>query len=117
MREPPREERRREPAQGIGEPAGSIAVSRVLLWEPVAGATEYSFRLFRRGTRIFEATPSEPRVTVPVSWTYRGARFRLTPAEYRWEVRAITGAPSDPPGGSVVVESMWVVSGETAATG
>lgn len=110
-REEPKPEDQPAPAPqelqpGIGAPAQSGETSRVLYWQPVAGASRYTFGFFRAGRQIFEASPTEPRVTVPSSWTYRGVRFTLQAGQYGWNVHAALARER-----KLVVRATWDYAG------
>jgi hypothetical protein len=81
--------------------------TRVFVWPAVSRATFYKVEFFRRGRRIFEASPTMPRIELPLRWVFRGRRFRLTPATYRWEVRAAFGPRSRPRYGPPITRSTW----------
>jgi hypothetical protein len=81
--------------------------TRVFVWPEVSRATFYKVEFFRRGRRIFEASPGIPRLELPLRWVFRGRHFRLTPATYRWEVRAAFGPRSRPRYGKLITRSTW----------
>jgi hypothetical protein len=81
--------------------------TRVFIWPAVSRATFYKVEFFRHGRKIFEASPTIPRIELPLRWAFRGRRFRLTPAIYRWEVRAAFGPRSGPRYGQPITQSTW----------
>jgi hypothetical protein len=81
--------------------------TRVFVWPAVSRAVFYKVEFFRRGRKIFEASPTMPRVELPLRWVFRGRRFRLTPATYRWEVRPAFGTRSRPRYGHPITQSTW----------
>jgi hypothetical protein len=81
--------------------------TRVFVWPAASRATFYKVEFFRRGRKIFEASPSQPRIELPLRWTYKGRRLRLTSATYRWEVRAAFGSRARPRFGKVITRSTW----------
>jgi hypothetical protein len=66
-------------------PGQQVKSAPFLTWTPVKGATYYNVVLVR-ARRVFSAWPSQPRLQLPRSWTYRGRRYRLRPGVYRWYV-------------------------------
>lgn len=81
--------------------------TRLFVWPAVSGATFYRVEFFRRGRKIFKASPTIPRIELPLRWVFRGRHFRLTPATYRWEVRAAFGSRSRPRYGKLITRSVW----------
>ena len=81
--------------------------TRVFVWPTVSHATFYKVEFFRRGRKVFEASPTMPRIELPLRWVFRGRHFRLTPANYRWEVRAAFGPRSRPRYGKPITRSTW----------
>ena len=81
--------------------------TRVFVWPAAPRATFYKVEFFRRGRRIFEASPAMPRIELPLRWVFRGRQFRLTPGTYRWEVRAAFGPRSRPRYGRLITRSVW----------
>jgi hypothetical protein len=99
---PPVQSKKRPPKAGPAE-----LPTRVFVWPAVTGATFYKVEFFRRGRKIFEATPVTTRIELPLRWVFRGRSFRLTPATYVWRVQAAFGAGSRPRYGQVVTRSTW----------
>ena len=66
-------------------PGQQVKSAPFLTWTPVKGATYYNVVLVR-ARRVFSAWPSQPRLQLSRSWTYRGRRYRLRPGVYRWYV-------------------------------
>jgi hypothetical protein len=81
--------------------------TRIFVWLAVPRATFYKVEFFRRGRKIFEASPTKPRIELPLLWVFKGRHFRLTPATYRWEVRAAFGTRSRPRFGKPITRSTW----------
>jgi hypothetical protein len=89
-------------------PHGGVA-KRLFVWLPSRGARYYHVQ-FLKGTRtLFEAWPTDPRVTVPLRGTFRGRQFAFTNGRYRWIVRPAFGARSNGRYGEPIVRSIWVV--------
>jgi hypothetical protein len=83
--------------------------TRLFVWLPNRGASYYNVR-FLKGTRtVFEAWPTDARVTVPIRGTFRGRRFAFTNGRYRWVVRPAFGPRSSSRYGEPIVRSIWVV--------
>jgi hypothetical protein len=77
---------RATPALRRPAPGARLEAPPVLRWSPVAKATYYNVQLFRNGQKVLTLWPTEPALSVPASWTFAGARFRLSPGTYRWYV-------------------------------
>jgi hypothetical protein len=58
----------------------------LLRWRRVRGADYYNVQLFRDGRKILSAWPRHARLQLKPSWTFRGHRYHLTGARYRWYV-------------------------------
>jgi hypothetical protein len=58
---------------------------------------------------VFEAWPTDARVTVPLRGTFRGRRFSFTSGSYRWVVRPAYGPRSSARYGEPIVRSVWTV--------
>jgi hypothetical protein len=71
-----------------------VSQQPVLRWRRIRGATYYHVQLFRGGKRILAAWPVKPQLTLPQSWSWKGHRYRLQPATYRWYVWAGKGRRS-----------------------
>jgi len=52
----------------------------------VRGARYYNVQLFRDGRKILSTWPREPRLRLPSTWRFAGARRALDPGRYRWYV-------------------------------
>jgi hypothetical protein len=89
----------------LGPP--SALPTRVFIWPAVSRATFYKVEFFRSNRKIFVATPSMPRIELPLRWVFRGRDFRLTRGTYRWEVRPAFGPRSRPRYGNLITQSMW----------
>ena len=74
----------------------SKASERKFAWAPVAGATGYHVEFFRGETRVFTQDTTEPDLTVPARWTYRGSPRSFRPGEYRWYVWPVTDGLRQP---------------------
>ena len=86
----------------------SELLTRVFIWPPVSRATFYKVEFFRRGRRVFEASPAMPRIELPLRWVFGGRHFRLTRRTYRWEVRPAFGPRSHPRYGNLITQSTWI---------
>ena len=71
-----------------------MAVSPVLRWKAVPGASYYHVQLFRGGKRILAAWPRGPQLALRPTWSWGGRRYRLDRGTYRWYVWAGVGARS-----------------------
>jgi hypothetical protein len=81
--------------------------TRIFVWPAVSRATFYKVEFFRRGRKIFAASPAVPRIELPLRWVFRGRHFRLTHATYKWKVRAAFGPRSRPRYGKLITQSTW----------
>ena len=77
--------------------------SRVFAWPADAAATGYLIRFFRNGTKVYETTTPEPRVTLPTSFSFLAGR-------YRWEVLPVLGSDPSVHYGTPIVVSRFVVT-------
>ena len=59
-----------------------------------AKARYYNVQVFRNGKKILSAWPSKPHYQLRRSWRYRGHRYRLSDATYRWYLWAGYGKRS-----------------------
>jgi hypothetical protein len=66
----------------------------LLRWRKVATARYYNVQIFRNGRKILSAWPSSSHYQLRRSWRYRGHRYRLGRATYRWYLWAGYGARS-----------------------
>jgi hypothetical protein len=96
-----------QPKKGLQPGRPSKFPTRVFVWPAVSRATFYKVEFFRRGRKIFEASPTVARIELPLRWAFRGRHFRLTPATYKWEVRAAFGPRSHPRYGKLITQSKW----------
>jgi hypothetical protein len=96
-----------KPKERIQSVRPSEFPTRVFVWPAVSRATFYKVEFFRRGRKIFEASPTMPRIELPLRWVFRGRHFRLTPATYGWEVRPAFGPRSRPRYGKPITRSTW----------
>jgi hypothetical protein len=91
-------------------PAQQVKSAPFLTWTPVKGATYYNVVLVR-ARRVYSAWPSQPRLQLSRSWTYRGRRYRLRPGVYRWYVWPGFGRLSAGHFGGLLGGSTFVVTG------
>jgi hypothetical protein len=89
-------------------PTRIVRTTRTFVWPSVPRATKYRVEFFRRGRKIFEASPLTPRLALPQQWRYKGRRFRLTRGTYQWRVRPAFGRSSSRLG-DPITSSTWVV--------
>jgi hypothetical protein len=94
---------RRRAAPGPAQPPRAFA------WVAVPNAAYYVVQFYRAGEEIFEATPSSPHLLVPMEWTFRGRRYRLSPGRYSWSVRPGYGRRSQARYGQPVVRAKLVI--------
>jgi hypothetical protein len=75
-------------------PRANARISRppLLRWRKVSKARYYNVQIFRHGKKILSAWPSRPRYQLRRTWRYRGHRYTLTGATYRWYLWAGYGA-------------------------
>jgi hypothetical protein len=83
--------------------------TRLFVWLPRRGAGYYNVQFFKGARTVYEAWPTDPRVTVPMRGTFRGNKFEFTNGRYRWIVRPAFGPRSQPRYGEPIVRSVWVV--------
>jgi hypothetical protein len=81
---------------------------RLFVWLPIRGASHYNVRFFDGSQTVFEAWPTDARVTVPIRGTFRGRPFEFTNGRYRWVVRPAFGTRSSGRYGDPIVRSVWV---------
>jgi hypothetical protein len=115
--ERPRESKISEPASPppiarsrVAREATRVRVpTRLFVWLPSRRASYYRVR-FLKGTRtIFEAWPTDPRVSVPLRGAFRGRSFAFTNGRYRWIVRPAFGRRSEGRYREPIVRSIWLV--------
>jgi hypothetical protein len=97
----PRRRAARAPIQGR-------VATRLFVWLPSRGASYYHVQFLKGRRTIFEAWPTDPRVTVPLRGTFRGRKFAFTNGRYRWIVRPASGPRSARRYGEPIVRSIWV---------
>jgi hypothetical protein len=66
----------------------------LLRWRRVAKARYYNVQVFRKGKKILSTWPSKPHYQLRRTWRYRGHRYRLSGATYRWYLWAGYGKRS-----------------------
>jgi hypothetical protein len=76
------------------------------VWVSTRGATGYEFRLLRRGTPVYSARTTKPRLTLPRRWSVAGRVRRIEPGVYLWDVRPLFGARR----GAITVRARLTVS-------
>jgi hypothetical protein len=91
-------------------PGQQVKSAPYLTWLPVKGATYYNVVLVR-ARRVYSAWPSQPRLQLSRSWSYRGRRYRLRPGVYRWYVWPGFGRLSAGHFGGLLGGSTFVVTG------
>jgi hypothetical protein len=84
--------------------------TRLFVWLPSREASFYNVRFFKGARTVFEAWPSDARVTVPMHGTFRGRRFSFASGRYRWVVRPAYGPRSSARYGEPIVRSIWTVN-------
>jgi hypothetical protein len=89
--------------------------TRLFVWLPLRGADYYNVRFLKGMRTVFEAWPTDARVTVPVRGTFRGKRFAFTKGRFRWIVRPAFGPRASARYGAPIVRSVWAVRPESAA--
>jgi hypothetical protein len=95
--------------RGAHESTRGRVPTRLFVWLQTRGAHYYHVE-FLKGTRtMFEAWPTDPRVTVPLRGTFRGRSFAFTKGRYRWIVQPAFGPRAQARYGQPIVRSVWVV--------
>ena len=91
-------------------PADQARVSAppTLLWVPMSKATYYNVQLFRGGTKVLSAWPSNNRFRIARTWKYRGRHYRLVAGTYRWYVWPGLGKRSAVKYGRLLGQSTFV---------
>jgi len=100
----------RKPSRSQSTAVTPTPQARTFAWAPVRNARGYSVEFFRGGRRIFVARTVKPRLTLPVRWTYRARRYRLTPGEYRWYVWPLARSRSGIERGKAIVQARLAIS-------
>jgi hypothetical protein len=95
--------------QGAGVARQAQVPTRLFVWLPSRGAHYYHVQFFKGTRPIFEAWPTDARVTVPLRGIFRGRRFAFTDGRYRWIVRPAFGPRTTRRYGEPIVRSIWVV--------
>jgi hypothetical protein len=95
--------------QGAGGARQDQVPTRLFVWLPSRGALYYHVQFLKGARPIFEAWPTDARVTVPLRGTFRGRRFAFTEGRYRWIVRPAFGPRTARRYGEPIVRSIWVV--------
>jgi hypothetical protein len=67
-------------------PGAVLPTPPLLRWRAVSSAHLYNVQLYREGRKILSRWPTRARYQLRRTWTYKGHRFRLRPAVYRWYV-------------------------------
>jgi hypothetical protein len=81
----------------------------LLRWRKVAKARYYNVQVFRKGKKILSAWPSKPHYQLRRTWRYRGHRYRLSDATYRWYLWAGYGKRSAHRYGGLLGKRSFVV--------
>jgi hypothetical protein len=89
-------------------PVPFVPPTRVFIWAGVKGASYYKVEFFRRGRRVFAASPSAPRLTLPLRWRYDGREMQLQRGVYAWRVSPAFGTRLHARLGRPVVRSTWI---------
>jgi hypothetical protein len=71
-----------------------VSAPPLLRWTPVRGARYYNVQLFRGSRKLLSAWPRRASLQLQWKWRFRGKRYRLKPATYRWYVWPGKGARS-----------------------
>ncbi len=82
--------------------------TRVFIWAAQEHVTLYKVAFFRHGKEVFEALRSVPRLELPLRWTYKHRKFRLTSGKYSWTVRPAFGPRTQLRYGKPIVQSTWI---------
>jgi hypothetical protein len=81
----------------------------LLRWRKVGKASYYNVQVFRNGKKVLSAWPSKPHYQLQRTWRYRGHRYRLSGATYRWYLWAGYGKRSARHYGSLLGQRSFVV--------
>jgi hypothetical protein len=81
--------------------------TRLFVWRAHRRASYYHVRFSKGKRTVFEAWPTDARVTVPLRGTF-------IPGRYRWVVRPAFGLRSQARFGNPIIRSVWVVRRGTA---
>jgi hypothetical protein len=81
----------------------------LLRWRKVGKARYYNVQIFRKGKKILSAWPSKPHYQLRRTWRYRGHRYRLSDATYRWYLWAGYGKRSAHHYGGLLGQRSFVV--------
>jgi len=81
----------------------------LLRWRKVGKARYYNVQVFRKGKKILSAWPSKPHYQLRGTWRYRGHRYNLSGATYRWYLWAGYGKRSAHHYGSLLGQRSFVV--------
>jgi hypothetical protein len=91
------------------EPTRARVPTRLFVWLPSRRASYYHVRFLKDTRTVFEAWPTDPRVSVPLRGTFRGRSFAFTNGRYRWIVEPAFGPRSEARYGEPIVRSIWIV--------
>jgi hypothetical protein len=83
-------------------PRSDFAPSRNWAWPPAENADYYLVEFFRAGQPLYQARPTEARLTLPQS-------IAFTPGVYRWRVRPGHGAPAGNRLDAPIVDSEFIL--------
>jgi hypothetical protein len=83
--------------------------TRLFVWLPDRRARYYHVRFSRGKQTVFEAWPTDARVTVPLRGVFRGRSFSFRSGRYRWVVRPAFGLRSQNRFGPPIVRSVWEI--------
>jgi hypothetical protein len=87
--------------------SSSTYQTRIFIWPAVPRASFYKVEFLRKGTRVFEALTSRPRLELPLRWVYRGRSFRLLAGVYSWRVLPAFGPRARLRYGDPIIRSTW----------
>jgi hypothetical protein len=90
--------------------ASSLSRPPMLRWRRIARASYYNVQLFRHGKKILSSWPTKPHYQVRRAWTYRGKRYRLGKATYRWLLWAGYGRRSEHRYGKLLGKRTFIVT-------
>jgi hypothetical protein len=103
---------RKAPAKRRQAPA--VQQTPVLRWPSSPSASFFDVVLWRGGKRLLDSWPSTPRLQVPSSWTYGGARYRLSPGTYLWFVYPGLGSRLHPRYGPLLKSGQFTIASPPA---
>jgi hypothetical protein len=85
----------------------------LLKWAPFRSPRYYNVQLWRGGGKIMSAWPQKAQLKLPLTWSYNGRTYRLSPGRYRWFVFPGYGPRSAGRYGKALGSSVFFVVGKS----